>query len=638
MGVHAGDHFNSLVINRYKDGQVDSKVEMASYYSNGYTKTNNDSLYALNASGVSPRGFASFLIKNILVQDPNKDGTKFDPLDPDVTYVYSITVTIPNLRPTTRENRIELQVKGCVNGSVIENQTITLLCNATGKPIPNIRWMKNGEYYDGSSSVSSSNNALVFQQVAINDEGSYTCIADNGVGNPDKKLFTLLVKYKPKDTLLCPSKLDVCENKVIKLSCTADAYPSVKNYSLYNGNIYLGSSSNGQFTTTATPLGLNKFCCVASNEIGSSQCAFSDVYLMGDITTRCKINNKNTSVAAVKEGDKVVMQCDVSGNESYYMYQWVKVKDSLSVRNDTWQLTFGSINRTDEGYYQVTLRDKLNCSSQTRSFNITVNCNAFHFVQSVGRYVSATLENMEGDDVQLVCSANGDPPPDMMWIRNGSIRGMGSTLEINGVSKSDGGKYTFLSNNSLGYQVENIFVTVKLKIIAPEITNPYKQVILVDEGKDVSIVCNAIGYPVPNITWTKDGTVIGVGRIFNIARVKRNDSSCYTCTADNGIGHAKNASTCLDIHYPPSNIAILPSRRQMILKEGTSFSLYCQSDSNPPPTYTWKHNGGTLTDGQNGILVFNSIKRKQNGTYQCEAKNHLGWLLSVPIEIVVQCE
>lgn len=76
----------------------------------------------------------------------------------------------------------------------------------------------------------------------------------------------------------------------------------------------------------------------------------------------------------------------------------------------------------------------------------------------------------------------------------------------------------------------------------------------------------------------------------------------------------------------------------MILKEGNSLHLNCKSDSNPPPTYTWKHNEVNLADGQNGTLVLNSINRRQNGTYQCEAKNRLGFLHSDPIEIVVQCE
>lgn len=68
---------------------------------------------------------------------------------------------------------------------------------------------------------------------------------------------------------------------------------------------------------------------------------------------------------------------------------------------------------------------------------------------------------LEGNDVQLVCIASGNPPPDIMWRRNGNIRGVGSTLMIKGVTKSDGGKYTVLANNSLGYQTMEIFMIVQ---------------------------------------------------------------------------------------------------------------------------------------------------------------------------------
>ncbi|XP_031554905.1 uncharacterized protein LOC116291830 [Actinia tenebrosa] len=257
-----------------------------------------------------------------------------------------------------------------------------------------------------------------------------------------------LTSDKPKDTLLSPTKLDVCENKAIKLICTADAYPSVKNYSLYNGNIYLGSNSNGQSTTTARSLGWNKFCCVASNELGSGHCAFSDVYVLGNINTLCKINDENTSVAVVKEGDKVVLQCNVTGNESYYIYQWIKVKDSLSVRNDTRQLTFGSINRTDEGYYQVTLRDKLNCSSKTRSFNITVN----YKPENTGIKITPDKKDFcEGESININCTSDANPAPVYFLYRNNVFNGSNRD-GVFVVKLAENGNYTFtcVPNNRVG--------------------------------------------------------------------------------------------------------------------------------------------------------------------------------------------
>lgn len=68
---------------------------------------------------------------------------------------------------------------------------------------------------------------------------------------------------------------------------------------------------------------------------------------------------------------------------------------------------------------------------------------------------------LEGDDITLVCTASGSPPPDMIWIRHGNIRGKGSMLLIKGVKKRDGGKYTFRADNSLGHQSFEIFMIVQ---------------------------------------------------------------------------------------------------------------------------------------------------------------------------------
>ncbi|XP_031567443.1 hemicentin-1-like isoform X2 [Actinia tenebrosa] len=341
-----------------------------------------------------------------------------------------------------------------------------------------------------------------------------------------------------------------------------------------------------------------------------------------DVPSSCEIYpGKNITV---NETDNVSLNVTTTGNPPVYEYIWTHPNGSRLTANSTLIFT---ASRQDTGTYKVSVYNGVG----DRSY-----CTRHVTVQyPPDRITCSNKTVLEGDDVQLVCSANGNPPPDMMWIRNGNIQGMGSTLLIKGVTKSEGGTYTFFTNNSLGYKSIEISITVQIRSKSPEITNPYKQVILFNEGKDVSLVCNASGYPVPNITWTKHGTVIGVGRIFK-TRVKRNDSSCYTCTADNGIGHAKNASICLDVQYPPSNVKITPSIASTFLKEGDNLSLYCQGDSNPDPTYAWRHSGELLTSQQSRSLIIKNINQRQNGLYRCEAKNRLGFVLSKPIEVVVQ--
>lgn len=58
-------------------------------------------------------------------------------------------------------------------------------------------------------------------------------------------------------------------------------------------------------------------------------------------------------------------------------------------------------------------------------------------------------------------------------------------------------------------------------------------IIMVVEGDNVTLHCNATGIPTPNITWTKDRnlTVIHQGETYNIADIERKAAGDYTCRA-----------------------------------------------------------------------------------------------------------
>ena len=62
----------------------------------------------------------------------------------------------------------------------------------------------------------------------------------------------------------------------------------------------------------------------------------------------------------------------------------------------------------------------------------------------------------------------------------------------------------------------------------------------------MAFYCAAIGNPVPQIVWMKNGNVEGFEETLSF-EAKRSHSGEYWCSASNGLGEAANASADLDV-------------------------------------------------------------------------------------------
>ena len=76
------------------------------------------------------------------------------------------------------------------------------------------------------------------------------------------------------------------------------------------------------------------------------------------------------------------------------------------------------------------------------------------------------------------------------------------------------------------------------------------------EGESVTLHCNAIGYPLPTLSWTKDGSDIGNNSRISfsadkkqlaITKASRVDSGAYRCVANNSLGIDTSMAAVLDV-------------------------------------------------------------------------------------------
>jgi len=83
--------------------------------------------------------------------------------------------------------------------TVLEGSNITLHCNATGNPTPNITWAK-----DGSPTVLYQGETYSLVNIQRQAAGDYTCTAWNGVGQQQNATATVTVHCKlPLSLFIC---------------------------------------------------------------------------------------------------------------------------------------------------------------------------------------------------------------------------------------------------------------------------------------------------------------------------------------------------------------------------------------------------------------------------------------------------
>ena len=139
----------------------------------------------------------------------------------------------------------------------MEGNNVTLHCNASGNPTPNITWTK-----DGSPTILYQGETYDIVNVTRQTAGDYTCTAWDGVGDKANATATVTVHYNGVISQKPSSKV-VVEGENVTLRCNATGNPApnitwTKDGSptvLYQGETYnivnIQRQAAGDYTCTA---------------------------------------------------------------------------------------------------------------------------------------------------------------------------------------------------------------------------------------------------------------------------------------------------------------------------------------------------------------------------------------------------
>ncbi|XP_035282743.1 B-cell receptor CD22-like isoform X5 [Anguilla anguilla] len=161
----------------------------------------------------------------------------------------------------------------------------------------------------------------------------------------------------------------------------------------------------------------------------------------------------------------------------------------------------------------------------------------------------------------------------------------------------------------------------------------------VTEGQSViltcSTTCTLTGSPA--FIWYRDGSPLPFTNQSHLFTASREDRGNYTC-AVKGYEHLPSSAVILSVTYGPKDTSLSVSPSGEIL-EGSSVTLTCSSDANPPvQRYTWYKNNRALASWTGSGLnhAITNIVSEDSGQYYCEARNQNGAENSSAVTIDVQ--
>ncbi|XP_032679470.1 lachesin-like [Odontomachus brunneus] len=215
-------------------------------------------------------------------------------------------------------------------------------------------------------------------------------------------------------------------------------------------------------------------------------------------------------------------------------------------------------------------------------------------------------------------------------------------LHIRDVRQSDRGNYMCqINTDPMKSQIGYLEV-----VVPPDISDDSTSTdMVVREGSNVSLRCEATGSPKPNITWRReDGELISLGKnlevpsiegsIFNITKVNRLQMGAYLCIASNGVPPTVSKRIMLVVHFTP----MISIQNQLVgAQEGQQMTLECYSEAYPKSINYWTREDVIISNGDkyessfsdntykmHMKLMIRSVAMSDYGSYKCISKNSLG--------------
>uniref|UniRef100_A0A8C2ZIF7 Neurotrimin n=1 Tax=Cyclopterus lumpus TaxID=8103 RepID=A0A8C2ZIF7_CYCLU len=250
----------------------------------------------------------------------------------------------------------------------------------------------------------------------------------------------------------------------------------------------------------------------------------------------------------------------------------------------------------------------------------------------------------QGETVFLRC-AQGDVVTHTAWLNRSSILYAGEdkwsvdprvslvtlnqeefTIKIENVDMTDEGQYVCAVQTSSRPRTTSVHILVQ---VPPKIINLSRDIV-VNEGSNVTLMCQASGKPEPSVSWK---LIYSSGNVFDeyleIPSISRQRAGTYECTAINDID-TDVQTVDITVNYAPA----VSEGRDVGVTLGQRGELECEADAVPEADFEWYKDDRRILNGFDGMEIMNSgslskltffnVTDGDYGNYTCVALNKLG--------------
>ncbi|XP_059061700.1 hemicentin-2-like [Achroia grisella] len=531
---------------------------------------------------------------------------------------------------------------------------VELRCEIDSYPEPSLIWYHNGTKITSNENIViyDDNTAIAILKVDFEDLGAYSCEANNGFENLTVN-FTLNVTGLEKPEILKDRKITTVQNGQSTIITCRVIYgnPEPTISWQYRNNAsesyhelphdVLPNHNRSQLIILSVRIDHGgEYRCIARNVVGRDEFITTLVvqYAPQFITTKEELKQIGKPIK-VEVGKSAKFSCEAHGNPLPIVV-WTKDYRPLVYSNNIYlgensELIINNVSPYDSGLFTCNASSAI--GSSQRNFTLVVYAPPRMRIGDKNLVEPVEVEVIEGQVAALECSAEGWPEPRVRWLRaDQELLNPKKHIDEFGLrfvaNITDFGDYTCIASNEYG----NASISYILYVwVPPSISPPLVDKMDVVIGHNVSLQCDAVGFPVPSILWefdnemlTKNSTDLSYNDFGNlyIYNASTKHEGLYRCVAENIVGMVmKNIQ--LRVNEPPRIAADDFAGPYIATDLDNELLVTCKVTGKPTPYILWSKDDYYLdTDSRyviypDGSLIIKHPTEELSGLYTCTAKN-----------------